>query len=578
MLLFFFTVNYVYPQFTAEEIKLYIEGDNYFSKDEFRKASDFFTMLLDKYPDNPKFNYRAGQCFLNIKTQEEKAVAHFIKSVVEIDLSYNESSIRGLGAPPEAWLQLGIAYHVTGNYIDASFAYHKYLTYLERGSWEYIETVKRIKGLGASYDALFRPTGYELVTMPEYFNTRYSDYNPVVSGDKKTFAFTAHHNGNDYIFISYLADGEWAKPVDITEQVGSRKNFFTSALSFDGTELYLVDYDPFNSDIFVSRYENGNWTEMARLDKTINTMSIETGVCLSAGGDTLYFCSNRAGGYGGVDIYYSAKLNNKWGKPVNLGNVINSSGDEGAPKISANGNTLFFCSNGHEGIGGFDIFYSEKDSNGAWGKPIGFPVPVNSADDDMSFFFFDDIKSGYISKLQEGTNNRDIFVIRFIQETENDSPVAIRAENFNQALENNEERPEITYSVETPDSIEKQLIKGDEHADTQFEVVSDTLFVSNDETILSGDVFSGSDKQVPGGEYTIQVIAFRNPHNAEVFSRLNKNYFFVSPGGDGIWRYSFGRYSTAGDASADLEALRKMGFSDAFVRNIDEIDNFNAQQ
>jgi tetratricopeptide (TPR) repeat protein len=396
----FFCLNVVVAssQLTEEDIKDYDKGNYFYSLDEFKNALEFFTKLTEKYPENSKLNFKAGLCYFNIKLEEYNAIQCLEKAVKEIDSKYYESNLKGTGAPPEAWFFLGDAYHRTGQLKEASLAYHNYLYYVNKESEDYLKTIKRIGGLGISYDANLRPTGFVLENIP-ILNSEFSDYNPVVSGDGNTLVFTSHRNGIDKIFISSYEKGTWSKPEDITYQVGSADDFFTTAISYYGDELYLVNYDPYNSNIFVSKKEIGSWTQMKALDNFINTVDIETGASISSGGDTLYFCSNRSGGYGGVDVYYSVKRNNKWLKSVNIGNVINTPGDEGSPRISNDGNTLFFCSDGHEGIGGMDIFWSEKGIDGKWMTPARFPVPINTADDDMSFYFFDDRKSGYISKL-----------------------------------------------------------------------------------------------------------------------------------------------------------------------------------
>jgi hypothetical protein len=756
--LFCLSVSVANSQYSNDDIDNYNNGMYQLSIDEFKNASKYFAKLTDKYPDNAKLNYLAGCCYLNIKTEETKAIPYFKKAVSNIDTRYSDIYIDGEGAPPEAWLYMGDAYHQTGQLEEASFAYHKYLDYLDKKSDTFQETIRRIEGLGASYDAVFRPSGFVLEPMPAGFNSEYSDYDPVVSGDKQTMAFTSHREPTDKIFISYLENGEWAKPIDITAQVGSKDDFFTTALSYDGTDLYMIKYDPYNSDIFVSHKTNGQWSKMVPLGNPINTDVIETGASVSTLGDTLYFCSNRTGGYGGVDAYYSVRKNNKWTKPVNLGKSINTLGDECVTRISTDGKTLFVCSNGYETIGGIDIFYSKRDSLGGWQTPVRFPVTINTPNDDMSFYFNNDRKTGYISRMLEGTTNRDIFKIKYNEPDSNElkkslevdeslsdnsssgikiikpgteqavardnsglsdtnsvtnetnqqqAESALIAQNANtnsvndnanlnteqgivqqsgnnlqgvqsgtknsgnqsnnsniqeedkefqaknkySATENNlsdgekdiaekegkvgntDSKTEVGQNLQRGNNLLKnQTTNSQENSKENNKLVSTQNQQINGETNFSeketksgenSNAKNSSTKTVitsrqtsqqnseaetktsetrsksgegsiktkiipkstfneevfdPKGAYTIQVMALLNPHDARIFSKLNKKYFYQSYGSDGFCRYSYGRYPSIEKAKPDLEKVEQLGFSDAFIRNIKEIDNFNGKR
>ncbi len=145
--------------------------------------------------------------------------------------------------------------------------------------------------------------------------------------------------------------------------------------------------DPNSVDIFQANFENKKLSEYSK-PKNINTpTSFEGYPTLTANEQTMYFVSNRNAGVGGMDIYETKMSNDgNWMKPVNLGNVINTVNDEINPTITADGKHLFFASNGHFGLGGFDIFVSHKTDTG-WSKPQNLGKPVNSYDDDKDFTF-----------------------------------------------------------------------------------------------------------------------------------------------------------------------------------------------
>ena len=148
----------------------------------------------------------------------------------------------------------------------------------------------------------------------------------------------------------------------------------------------------------------------------INTSANESHACISDDGLTLYFTSNREGGYGGYDIYKSEiDSKGKWGPAVNLGPEINTIFDETTPFITEDGKTLYFSSKGHFNIGGFDIFSAKKNGD-SWSKPENLGFPFNTTDDDIFFFPLKNGSIAYYSKYKEtGYGENDIFKIQIFE-------------------------------------------------------------------------------------------------------------------------------------------------------------------
>ncbi|MCK7535857.1 MAG: hypothetical protein MZV63_35170 [Marinilabiliales bacterium] len=133
----------------------------------------------------------------------------------------------------------------------------------------------------------------------------------------------------------------------------------TTSLNSDGTELYLFKNDNYDGNLYVTRFINGKWSAIEKLNKNINTRFYESHAAISSDGKKLYFTSNREGGLGELDLWVSEKDNTgDWGIPVNLGNLVNTPYNEETPFISGDGNTLTFSSEGHGSMGGYDIFLS----------------------------------------------------------------------------------------------------------------------------------------------------------------------------------------------------------------------------
>jgi Tol biopolymer transport system component len=134
---------------------------------------------------------------------------------------------------------------------------------------------------------------------------------------------------------------------------------------------------------------------------------------MTADGNTIYFSSNRPGGLGGLDIYVSCKDNKgNWGPATNLGAPVNTSRDDDAPFIHADGQTLYFSSRGHAGMGGYDIYRSSFDGTAGWSQPENLGYPINTAGEDSYFVLSADNKHGYYASAKEGGHGeKDIYLI-----------------------------------------------------------------------------------------------------------------------------------------------------------------------
>src|SRR5690606_8336857 len=149
------------------------------------------------------------------------------------------------------------------------------------------------------------------------------------------------------------------------------------------------------------------------MSSDINTKAWETHGALSADGNTFFFTSDRANGYGGRDIYRTVRLpDGQWSKAQNLGPVVNTKYDEDGVFIHPNGRTLYFSSVGHTSMGGFDIFMTDMLDDGSWSHPKNLVYPLNTADDDVFFITTADGRRGYFSSDQiGGFGEKDIYFV-----------------------------------------------------------------------------------------------------------------------------------------------------------------------
>jgi len=174
-------------------------------------------------------------------------------------------------------------------------------------------------------------------------------------------------------------------------------------ITIDDNHLYFTVVSDngsggYNTDIYFSDYQGDKWGDVTNLGQQVNDPDAwDSQPSISADGLTLYFASDRKGGYGKIDIWMTNKDPNTgvWGTPVNLGPTINTPGNDKSPFIHTDDHTLYFSSDGRFGIGGYDIFYSRADSTGKWQEPVNIGYPINSAGDDLGFFVSTDGKTGY---------------------------------------------------------------------------------------------------------------------------------------------------------------------------------------
>ena len=162
---------------------------------------------------------------------------------------------------------------------------------------------------------------------------------------------------------------------------------------------------------------NGIWGKPEKLRRNENPNAFEPSAALSPDEQTLYLVSDRKGGHGGLDIYRYEKIANGWGKPENLGAVINTSFDEDGVFVGKDGKTLYFSSKGHKSMGGYDIFKSTYNSNTeTWSKPENLGYPVNTGGDDIYFMIAPNgERAYYASDKNGGFGEMDIYRITFIE-------------------------------------------------------------------------------------------------------------------------------------------------------------------
>jgi hypothetical protein len=274
------------------------------------------------------------------------------------------------------------------------------------------ELVKaQIKACENAKRLMTMPVDIDLHPLGTTINTRYSETNPVVSGNGERMAFITKQPFFDEALFIEKVDGEWTLPMSITSMLGFDMNVYPVALNHEGTEMLLYYDDGLIGNLYTSRYADGFWSPAEKLGEPVSTKYYESHGSFSKDGESLYFTSNRKGSLGGLDIYRSGRLpDGKWGEPENLGSTINTRYNEDTPFLTSDGRRLYFSSFGHFNMGGYDIFYSTRNDDGSWGEPVNLGYPINSTGDDLFFLPVENGNEGYQSRIpSSGSTRYDLF-------------------------------------------------------------------------------------------------------------------------------------------------------------------------
>jgi outer membrane protein OmpA-like peptidoglycan-associated protein/tetratricopeptide (TPR) repeat protein len=374
----------------AQNVKVdFNDGEFFLAEEDYTEALYAFGKVYNKgYQDNAYINYRMGLCLINIQGRKTESIPYFEKAVQSISTSVKEGKFDEKNAPPDALLYLGNAYRINMEIDKAIEKYNAFAKYIDPKDvtlQAYVD--QQIIACGNALVGTASPVEIRIGNLGQLQETHSSRYNMQVSGDLQTMAFMGKNPFYNGIYVAVKNGEVWGKPMNITPSVASDGNMDAVGLSFDGKKMLLAVTDQFTSNIYVSTYENKRWNPAVSLGKPINSKYYEAHACFSPDGKSIYFSSNRKESVGGMDIFRSDQLENgTWGEPVNLGPGINTILNEEAPTMSADGKRLYFSSQGHSTMGGFDIFYSELLADGSFHNvPVNLGYPLNTSDDDYTY-------------------------------------------------------------------------------------------------------------------------------------------------------------------------------------------------
>jgi tetratricopeptide (TPR) repeat protein len=392
-----------------------------FNINNMRGALNLYREVLASDPKNATALYGTAQCHYNMK-KYPLALDYVWKAIA------NNRSIA-------SDLFIGQIYHRTAQLDSAIFYFNKFSQSVGKNSSDYADAQEYIAQCLFAKELMLRPAKVDITNLGDAINSRFDDYTPSITADGKRLIFTARRsdttkwtdedNGidekGDHKFFEdiYFSDfdettGEWNQALKAEGKVNTPLYDAVLSIFPDGSGMYVYKNTVTSTgDIYVSKYNktSNEWREAEKLDRPINTSYFESSISMTADGNMVYFVSERPEGMGQGDIYYSVKKGDKWSNPKSIGKVINTNRDEKFVFIHPNGKTLYFSSNGHPGMGSYDIFKTELVNN-EWSVPVNVGYPINTVNEESTFSLTSDNKTLYIAaEYEKGFGERDIYKI-----------------------------------------------------------------------------------------------------------------------------------------------------------------------
>ncbi len=404
-------------------------------KSDYRAAIDIFKVIVKDDPKDLDALFNMGLCYLNTSNGADTAVVCFNKGLDILTESEKEGYLgRELG------LSLGKAYQVLLKPLKAVSIYEHLLQNTPDDESLFIKELER--EIQICHNANFfinNPIELNVQNMGSAVNSMYDDHSPLIAVSEEQLFFTSRRN---WIKMSLLADGQYAEKIYTVplaaknwESARLLKVFFKNneheaavSLSPDGNDMVLFRNDEHGKSLYMSHYSGRSWSEPEKLPFPINSYAEETHGSISADKSTLFFTSDREGGFGALDIYMVKKqADGQWGTPRNMGSNINTPFDEETPMIHYDGRTLYFSSEGHNTMGRLDVFYSQMNADSSWSAPVNMGYPINTPDDDFFFVPTIDKSQAYYasSKFADNYGGSDIYRVQFKSDSDSNTELAV---------------------------------------------------------------------------------------------------------------------------------------------------------
>jgi flagellar motor protein MotB len=421
---------------SSKALKLYNEGVTSFDYLDYTKAEINFREAISVDRKFYEAYLMLGDLLANLKRYKEASSNY--RAAVKIDSLYFKP----------LFFNLANAEMMSEDYYNALIHFNVYI--VQAGMSEKNKTIarKNAKNCEFAITAMKNPVPFDPINVGSGINTTDDEYWPSITADGQTLMFTRQskltdRNGpygvsQEDFYISYFSDNKWQKAFNAGAPLNTRQNEGAQTLSSNGNYMFFTACDrPIglgSCDIYFSALSGEKWSEPSNLKWPVNTTFWESQPSISADGKTLFFSSNRPGGSGGKDIWFSRENSKyQWSNPVNMGKTINTDGDEMSPFIHFDGKTLYFASDGRQGMGGFDIFMSRMNDDSTWSEPQNLGYPINTINDEMGLIIESGGQKAYFSTIRDKANGKDIFYFSLYESVRPNSVSYLKGKVYDRA-------------------------------------------------------------------------------------------------------------------------------------------------
>lgn len=394
----------------SKAIKLYQEGDELIFSRQYDQALEKFQAAIHREASFLEAYHKAAQVLLTLGRLDD----------AEKIAQAGKEKLSGKNATPKHATDFGWffsnLYLKQGKFTEAYRQFQEIDPLFEEGfkkSQYYIQLKSKMDFLG---EQLGKARSIAIERLPDPLNQFRLQYFPVLTADGEQILFTKRDGTGNFdkedIFTAYVkADTSWTTPQSIAQTINSSFNEGTCTVTADGKILIYTSCDAPDSqgscDLYVAYKINGSWQKPINMGTKVNSRSWDSQPSLSADGRILFFSSNRKGGFGGNDIWFSVRQqDDSWSDARNLGSVVNTDKDEIAPFMFFNNEILFFASDGHMGFGGMDIFLSRIE-NGEFQQPENLGLPINDQVDQVALFITAQKDYAYYSERMQDSSGQD---------------------------------------------------------------------------------------------------------------------------------------------------------------------------
>jgi outer membrane protein OmpA-like peptidoglycan-associated protein/Tol biopolymer transport system component len=394
-----------------------------FTVRDYKKAETQAKKAMDASPDWMDPYLLLGDIYIETKRYDEAI------SIYQSYLGRNNTAF-------EPYWKQGYVYAITGRQEEALETYQTLTELVTTPKDVKAQAMRKIQEINYALEMKKHPVPFEPKNLGTMINSNVDEYFPTFTVDGETMYFTRrklmdsvqmpgmsgyYHRYNEDIMMSKRLGTQWQKATDVSRMINTRDNEGAMVIAPDGSWMVFTGCErpdgEGSCDLYIAFFQEGGWTKPVNMGAPINTRFKETQPSISYDGRSIYFSSNRPGTIGNLDLWITTRDENwNFSEPKNLGKNINTANEEQAPFIHPDDQTLYFCSNGHMGMGMNDIFVARKRDDNTWDSVKNIGYPINTPQDEPGLIVDRAGDYAYMASSSSGEGALDILFFKLPKE------------------------------------------------------------------------------------------------------------------------------------------------------------------